>query len=277
MSYESEIREAFAKIGKRKAHPLPWRDVKRLPWHDDEFSKSFLAAEELPPETGEDEAQFIFDHLQGEKVLELGCGGGRTARSLLSLAQDVHFVGVDVGFHPLLVAWERCPKGDFARADMLSLPFKNSLFDMIFCVYGAFLGFRRQEALSILRKTKSLLANKGVFILEFPSPNFLASLNGVQEWWVGDSSFAGDFPQVGMSENIHLANRQVYIRRDYVVDLRDGKLKEYGQTNCLYDEFEIRDLLERSGFTVRAIYGDWDCQPFNEASERLIAITALKD
>ena len=277
MGYESEIREAFAKIGGRASHPQPWRDVDRLPWHDDAFSKSFLLAEELPPETGEDEAQFIFDHLEGSRVLELGCGGGRTAHSLVKLQGNLSFVGIDIGFHPLIVAQKRCPKGGFVRADMLSLPFEGASFDLIFCVYGAFLGFRRKEALTILRKTKSLLSNMGVFILEFPSPHFLASLDGLLEWWVGESSFAGDFPQVGLSENIHLANRRVYIRRDYVVDLRDGRLREYGQTNCLYDEFETRDLLLRCGFLVRAIYGDWDCRPFDETSERLIAIASLKD
>ncbi len=272
MGYEKSVQEAFEKI-KERSRPKPWRDVCRLPWHEEEFSRFFLEAEELPPETGIEEAHFIVNHLNGSSLLELGCGGGRTAKALMERCSGLHLVGLDVGRHPLLVAQKRCPKGEFLRADMLALPFSSSSFDLIFCVYGAFLGFRRQEATSILRSTKKTLKKGGTFILEFPSPNFLANLNGLQEWWVSDKSFAGHFPQVGLSENIHLPNRQVYIRRDFVVDLRDGSLAKYGQTNCLYDEFELRNLLERAGFTIEAIYGDWDCSPFNEDSERLIAIS----
>ncbi len=277
MNYEREIKSALESIAKRRTRPKAWLDALKLPWKEAGFSKWFLECEELPPETANGEAEFLLPRFINGPVLELGCGGGRSAQALLASGLKEEFVGIDIGPVPLKVAQERCGKAEFVRADMLSLPFSNEKFANVFSVYGAFLGFSSSEAETVLNETRRVLRKEGTFVLEFPSLSFLRSLDGVQEWWVSDRSFAGNFSQLGLSENYFLTDEQIYIRRDFVVDLRDGTLAVYGQSNCAYCSDDMEDLLHHNGFTPLDFFGDWAGMAYSEDSERLIVISRPKD
>jgi len=277
MRYDDRIRRAFAVIAERPRKPRPWHDATSLPWQDEAFSRHFLAVEELPPETAEAEAAFLLAQADGGAMLELGCGGGRTARALLDRRPELDLVGIDVGPAAVNEARRRCPEASFVRADMIRPPFGARLFGMVFCVYGAFLGLRRSEASRLLRTARRMLVPGGALVLEFPSSSFLRSLDGVQEWWVGESSFAGAYPQVGFSENHYLAPSRTYVRRDWVVSLDDFTVAEYGQTNCCYEAEDLRLFLDRAGFTVRSLCGDWDGSAPTDGSQRCIAVGIAKD
>ncbi len=68
----------------------------------------------------------------GERVLELGCGNGKTSRALLGLTSKV--VGIDLSASAVRLCRAHAPGssgGQFALADARSLPFFDAVFDAV--------------------------------------------------------------------------------------------------------------------------------------------------
>lgn len=68
---------------------------------------------------------------KGERILDLGCGNGRLKKVVGNKAD---YYGVDVSEKLIEIAKERYPDGEFFLAEGLSLPFKDSFFDKVFCL-----------------------------------------------------------------------------------------------------------------------------------------------
>ena len=277
MAYREKLKTAFDLLMQRRMKPRPWTDGASLPWQERDFSQSFLEAEELPELASKGEARFLLERFSGGPILEIACGAGRTAKELFRVRPEIDFTGLDIGPYPLELARDRCPKGKFVRADMRKLPFFGKTFSLVFCVYGGFLGLKRREAHRLMDSLASILLPGGLLLLEFPSESFLSSIDGLQEWWVSESSFAGDFPQLGLSENFYYHENRIYMRRDFVFDLENASIREFTQSNCVYNEFEIRSLLESHGFLVLSIHGTWDGRSLEADSERLILLASTKN
>jgi len=93
----------------------------------------------------------------GSWVLELGCGGGRLLLPLLKQGIAHTLVGMDVSRTSLLQMYNNAP-GILVRADAAFLPFRDGVFDIVFCrhVLGHLSGEGRKaaatEVLRILKK-----------------------------------------------------------------------------------------------------------------------------
>src|SRR3990167_9318774 len=66
-------------------------------------------------------------HLPTGKILEIGCGGGRDAESLIGLGYD--YIGTDAALNFVKVAKTRNPKGTFKVSSVHDLPFEADSFD----------------------------------------------------------------------------------------------------------------------------------------------------
>ena len=95
---------------------------------------------------------------RGERVLELGCGNGKTSRAILGLTSDV--VGIDLSASAVRLCRAHAPGssgGQLALADARSLPFFDAVFDAVvaFHVIGHLPGEGRarsaHEAARVLR------------------------------------------------------------------------------------------------------------------------------
>lgn len=64
----------------------------------------------------------------GGRVLDVGCGAGRTAAEF---AERAHVVGVDISPVQVRLARERVPAGAFLIADIATLQFRSNAFDAI--------------------------------------------------------------------------------------------------------------------------------------------------
>jgi SAM-dependent methyltransferase len=95
---------------------------------------------------------------RGERVLELGCGNGKTCRALLE--RECEVVGIDLSASAVRLCRSHAPEGSagqFALADVRSLPFSDAAFDAVvaFHVIGHLPAegrvFCAQEAARVLR------------------------------------------------------------------------------------------------------------------------------
>ena len=68
-----------------------------------------------------------------DTVLDLGCGTGRLYH-LFADFQGIKYVGVDQSAGQLAVAQEEFPKNTYVEAEMMTLPFEDNEFDIIYCI-----------------------------------------------------------------------------------------------------------------------------------------------
>lgn len=92
----------------------------------EEFSRT---REEIWPEI-----KFLFDDylVEGERVLDLGCGNGRFYQFFSD--KNVDYIGVDNSERLIEIAKKRYPWGKFQVADALNLPFPDNFFDKILSI-----------------------------------------------------------------------------------------------------------------------------------------------
>lgn len=72
----------------------------------------------------------------GSRVLELGCGNGKTLLTMIQRGWEV--TALDISPRAVALSRERCRSssdGDFIIADSSVLPFKNTTFDAVFAVH----------------------------------------------------------------------------------------------------------------------------------------------
>lgn len=304
-----DVTQALIKIGKEEGIiPKSWEN---LPWGDSDFGQYFLAHEELCESITDDEVIFINNVFLGESLLDIGCGGGRSLAALLELTKNPEYIsdydgdfpeligtcpelkitGIDLSYSPLKEAKKRVPAGCFVQGDMVSLPFGDEAFDGLISLFGSWISLTPSDFNKFLLESFRVLSDDSLIVLEAPSSESLEALDGVKEWSVTDSSFAGNFPQLLLSENIvssidiqnhgiihrkidgsQPVSQKVYVRKEYVVNLLTGELKNYCQFYALHKPEELVAAMTKAGFHSAAIYGGFDGSVPDEDSERIVVI-----
>lgn len=111
------------------------------------------------------ETTALFDKyiVQGDKILDLGCGNGRYLDYFEG--KEVNYSGVDNSEKLIELAKNRYPKANFQVADALNLPFSDDFFDEVFSV--AVFHHIPSEKLRVdfLKEAKRVLKPGGILIL----------------------------------------------------------------------------------------------------------------
>jgi SAM-dependent methyltransferase len=98
----------------------------------DAMAADYVAHVEANPYTALYEApglRALLPPVSGRRVLDAGCGGGRTSAWLAEQGAEV--VGIDVSPRLLSLARERVPSASFSLADLAEpLPFEDGTFDL---------------------------------------------------------------------------------------------------------------------------------------------------
>jgi ubiquinone/menaquinone biosynthesis C-methylase UbiE len=108
--------------------------------------------------------QRFLEMLSGKErpVLDLGCGPGRD--TLAFRQQGYRVVGADLSAGMLAEARERVPGADFVQADMLRLPFADSVFGGVWAC-ASFLHLPKSVAGIALAEMRRVLADDGALFL----------------------------------------------------------------------------------------------------------------
>ena len=123
----------------------------------------------------------------GARVLELGCGPGRSTTQRLAKRFDL--TGVDISGRNLEMARRNCPGARFIHADMTKQKFPSESFDGIAAFYST-IHVPRHEQPQLLFDIASWLRPGGVFVATMMATSTLV---GVEEDWLGAPMFWSGF------------------------------------------------------------------------------------
>lgn len=110
----------------------------------------------------EEYLSMFMENLNGNKILDIGCGAGRDAEYFASKDYDV--TSIDLSDEMLKIAKERTDKVKFLKMDMRKLEFPDSSFNGIHC-WCAFQHIKRKEAEPTLNEFNRVLKLGGIFLL----------------------------------------------------------------------------------------------------------------
>jgi SAM-dependent methyltransferase len=218
----------------------------------------------------ERQIQFLKSTLKLDRyVLDLACG---TGRHMIPLCQQGYsMVGLDVSRKLLKFAKQRSRRVEVVLGDMRFLPFKTGAFGAAVCMDTSF-GYLPSEADDqvSLAEVRRVTIMQGVFVLDVFNREELTQKYTEKK----DSSNWKEYPSFILSQK-----RTVSAKGDWLCDLwtvRDkssAELRVFEHSVRLFKQMRLRAMLEKSGFCVEQVYGDYEGQDFSSVSKRLILVT----
>ncbi len=227
---------------------------------------------------------FLMSHLprKSQDVLELACGTGRAAIPIAEAGHRV--VGVDYAPDMLRIAREkrdalgvREANLQLLQRDVTRLNLRRR-FDWVVIVFNTFLGFTTLDAQDrVLQVVRKHLKPGGRFWLDIFQPN-LALMASERSTRIDPAAFY-----------VPSLDRTVYMD----VDVRRDPSKQIQEVTFNYKWFdrrgqarrartrfditfifprELQILLERNGFRIRKLWGNYDGSPLNADSPRMIVM-----
>ena len=221
----------------------------------------------LTPERTEAEVQFVLRELglQADmRILDLACGHGRHANPLAE--RGYHVTGVDrsAGFLDIARS-EATQKGlavEYIQQDMRQISFENQ-FDRVMLMYTAFGYFDDDENLRVLHNIAKALKTDGLFLFDLPNRDTM--LRGFRPYGVTER---GQDLMIDRCTFDALTGRQINKR----IMIRNGKRKDATIVLRLYNPNEIDSLLGMAGLKIHQMFGNWESEPFDDKSFRMIII-----
>jgi cyclopropane fatty-acyl-phospholipid synthase-like methyltransferase len=130
----------------------------------------------------------LLSHLEAESdVLDLGCGGGRTAAR--TVAERHRYTGVDLSPVQIERARERIPTGRFLVADVTRLELEPGSFDAVMSLF-MFGHIPRAEQGPLLARMHTWLRPGGWLLTTMGTG---ASVDDVEDDWLGAPMFFASF------------------------------------------------------------------------------------
>lgn len=113
----------------------------------------------------------------GENILEIGHGNAAHVKSLLHLAQNIQYTGIDISetMHneARRLNEEFKNQAEFVLYEGTKLPFEDKAFDKIFTVNTAYFW---KEPVEYLNEIYRVLKDNGTFVLTFGQRDFMETL-----------------------------------------------------------------------------------------------------
>jgi SAM-dependent methyltransferase len=214
----------------------------------------------------------------GGPVLELGCGTGRV---LLPIAEEgIPCVGLDLSANMLDVLRGKNPPPnlELAQASMTDFDLGRERFKLIFAAFRAFQHLRTvDEQLAALACIRRHLAPGGTFAFDVFAPDLARTA-------IEDEPEAEDVRAPDCDEEIR---RFVKVRRDLATQVmiigmrherwRGGAKVGEGASEIRlrwFFRYELEHLLARAGFTIEALHGGFNREPYNARREMIVVARA---
>ncbi|KPK88388.1 hypothetical protein AMJ80_11120 [bacterium SM23_31] len=223
----------------------------------------------------------------GSPVLELACGTGRVTLPLASEGFEIW--GIDNSAKMLELFEKKLAQSDpdvknriyISNQDMRDFHFEHK-FKLIIIPFNSFLLLTDRKDMDIcLRNCLRHLSDDGRFIIDIFSPSF--EMCAIKE------------PKIQFLQHFYVPELQKvviqweYAKRDMtkqIIDVdflyeeydRNGNVSKntHSIKTSLIFRYEMEYLLEKNGFEVLNVYGNYDRSPFSAESPQIIVICGKK-
>ncbi|HET7035222.1 MAG TPA: class I SAM-dependent methyltransferase [Thermomicrobiaceae bacterium] len=227
----------------------------------------------------------FYQELAGREaqVLELACGTGRVLVPLAAAGHEI--TGLDASPHMLALARAKlaavgpqvAERANLVEGDMRGFSLDREFDLAIIAAKSIAYLTDRREQLQALRAVTAHLRPGGRLALDLlhPAPAFLAERPGSLRQDV--AQVLADGRLVARTETLVDNDRAAQVRRirsAYEIVAPDGAVtKHYVEWPYRYlFRFEAEHLLERAGFTVEALYGGYQHEPFVSDSPLMLFV-----
>lgn len=204
-------------------------------------------------------------------VLDLACGTGRHTIPLTKAG--INAVGLDSSAHLLKIAQQR-GEAKLVRSDLRALPFKQSSFNAVISMDTSFgyLPSEKDDLLS-LEEVRRVLASGGRIILDVFNRDYLiakyADKPAAPKWY--------EYPSFYLQQTRIVTDNGNQLHDAWIIRTKkDNQERFFEHTVRLYEWQTFEISLIDTGFTVEAVYGNYEKQPYNTTTPRLIILAATK-
>jgi ubiquinone/menaquinone biosynthesis C-methylase UbiE len=149
---------------------VPVEDLARSHYEKDQIAQLYGQWRDLLP--AEETLLDVYrDRVAGKRVLDLGCGGGRTSARLHDMA--AHYVGLDYSARMIETCKRRYPGFTFVRGDATELSlFGDASFEFVIFSYNGIDTMSHASRLKVLREVFRVLRPEGSFAFSSHSLDF---------------------------------------------------------------------------------------------------------
>jgi cyclopropane fatty-acyl-phospholipid synthase-like methyltransferase len=194
-----------------------------------------------------------------ETVLDLGCGNGRHS---ISLSEHFKLVdGIDISSENITLAKKnKIENLKFFISDMRNFDTKTK-YGYIFNLFTSFGYFKKNEDnINVLKKCNNHLKKDGLLFIDFlNSEKIKMTINGLKETINFD----------GIKFNIHKKIVDNYVVK--TIEIIDGDLTfNFQEKVQLFKIEDFKEMLGISGFELLSSFGDYQMNPYDLNSNRLI-------
>tara|TARA_B110000879_G_scaffold45202_1_gene63782 strand:+ start:1473 stop:2219 length:747 start_codon:yes stop_codon:yes gene_type:complete len=194
-----------------------------------------------------------------ETVLDLGCGNGRHS---ISLSEHFKLVdGIDISSENITLAKKnKIENLKFFISDMRNFDTKTK-YGYIFNLFTSFGYFKKNEDnINVLKNCNNHLKKDGLLFIDFlNSEKIKITINGLKETINFD----------GIEFNIHKKIVDNYVVK--TIEIIDGDLTfNFQEKVQLFKIEDFKEMLGISGFELLSSFGDYQMNPYDLNSNRLI-------
>lgn len=230
-------------------------------WFESWFGEEYVALYPHRDAADAEDAVALIERLvepaPSSRVLDLACGGGRHARLL---SQRWRTTGLDLS--PVLLRYARgqAPDACFVRGDMRVLPFADAAFDLVVNLFTSFGYFEDDRSHQhVIGEVARVTAPGGTFVLDFLNTEHIR-----------DTLVAYDERNIG--GRIVEQRREISDDGRYVIKricIRNSS-REYAERVRLFEKDELASMMEKSGFRIVSVFGNYSAGELTDESPRVI-------